>query len=67
MSIRKIDGKKGKTWTIDYYDPDGKRIQKRFKKKKDALFFGCQVVCSATFVIFFSYFPFAALPWKGYL
>ncbi len=33
MAIRKT----GKTYQIDYYDPNGKRIRKAFKKKKDAV------------------------------
>jgi hypothetical protein len=28
--------KRGDSYEIDYYDPDGKRIRKSFKKKKDA-------------------------------
>jgi len=28
--------KRGKTYQIDYFDPNGKRIRKSFKKKKDA-------------------------------
>jgi len=28
--------KRGKTYQIDYFDPNGKRIRKLFKKKKDA-------------------------------
>lgn len=32
MAIRK----RGDTWFIDYYDPEGKRVRKAFKKKKDA-------------------------------
>lgn len=28
--------KRGKTWQIDYIDPNGKRIRQSFKKKKDA-------------------------------
>ncbi|MCP4623152.1 MAG: hypothetical protein GY850_06430, partial [bacterium] len=33
MAIRKV----GKNYQIDYYDPNGKRIRKNFKKKKDAV------------------------------
>lgn len=33
MAIRKM----GNRYQIDYYDPDGKRIRKNFKKKKDAV------------------------------
>jgi len=28
--------KRGPPWQIDYFDPNGKRIRKSFKKKKDA-------------------------------
>jgi len=28
--------KRGKTYHIDYFDPNGKRIRKSFKKKKEA-------------------------------
>jgi len=34
--IKKITGKKGATWQIDYIDPHGKRIRHMFKKRKDA-------------------------------
>ncbi len=33
MAVRK----RGATWTIDYYEPSGKRIRKAFKRKKDAV------------------------------
>jgi len=33
MAIRKV----GKYWQIDYYDPNGRRIRKNFKLKKDAV------------------------------
>jgi len=33
MAVRK----RGNTWQIDYYDPEGKRVRKTFKKKKDAV------------------------------
>jgi integrase len=33
MAIRKV----GKYFQIDYYDPNGKRIRRNFKKKKDAV------------------------------
>ena len=36
MAIRKREGKTGVSWQIDYLDPDGKRVRKSFKKKKDA-------------------------------
>ena len=29
--------KRGKTYKIDYFDPDSKRTRKSFKKKKDAV------------------------------
>jgi hypothetical protein len=28
--------KRGKGWQIDYFDPNGKRVRKSFKRKKDA-------------------------------
>ena len=34
--IRKRMGKKGITWQIDYYDPEGKRVMKCFPLRKDA-------------------------------
>lgn len=34
--IRKRTNKKGITWQIDYYDPEGKRVMKCFPKKADA-------------------------------
>lgn len=34
--IRKRIGKKGVTWQIDYYDPEGKRVMKCFPLRKDA-------------------------------
>jgi integrase len=35
-TIRKRVGKRGVTWQIDYYDPNGKRVRQSFDKKKDA-------------------------------
>jgi len=35
-TIRKRVNKKGITWQIDYYDPQGKRVMKVFKLKKEA-------------------------------
>jgi integrase len=35
-TIRKRVNKKGVSYQVDYYDPDGKRVMKIFKKKKDA-------------------------------
>jgi hypothetical protein len=32
MAIRK----RGNYWQLDYYDSEGKRIRKSFKKKKDS-------------------------------
>ncbi len=29
--------KRGKTYQIDHFDPNGKRVRKSFKKKKDAV------------------------------
>ena len=37
MAIRKITGKRGVTWQIDYVDPNGKRVRQNFKRKKDAV------------------------------
>ena len=34
--IKKIIGKNGATWQIDYIDPHGKRVRQMFKKRKDA-------------------------------
>ena len=34
--IRKRTNKKGVSWQIDYYDPEGKRVMKCFSLKKDA-------------------------------
>ena len=34
--IWKREGKKGVSYQIDYFDPNGKRVRKSFKKKKDA-------------------------------
>jgi integrase len=35
-TVRKREGKKGVSWQIDYFDPNGKRVRESFKKKKDA-------------------------------
>jgi integrase len=35
-TIRKREGKKGVSWQIDYFDPNGKRVRQSFKKRKDA-------------------------------
>ena len=34
--IKKITGKNGATWQIDYIDPHGRRVRQMFKKRKDA-------------------------------
>ncbi len=34
--VRKREGKRGVSWQIDYFDPDGKRVRQSFSKKKDA-------------------------------
>ena len=34
--VTRIEGKKGFSYQIDYFDPKGKRVRKMFKKKKDA-------------------------------
>lgn len=43
-TIRKRIGKKGTTYQVDYYDPDGRRLMKCFKKHKDAATFKSKVV-----------------------
>jgi integrase len=35
-TVRKREGKRGVSWQIDYFDPNGKRVRQSFKKKKDA-------------------------------
>jgi integrase len=35
-TVKKIITKEGIAWNVDYYDPQGRRIKKRFKKKADA-------------------------------
>jgi integrase len=35
-TIRKRQGKRGITWQIDYYDPQGRRVMKCFAKKAEA-------------------------------
>ena len=35
-TIRKRAGKKGVSWQIDYFDPNGKRVRQSFKKRKEA-------------------------------
>ncbi|UCF85809.1 MAG: site-specific integrase [Desulfobacteraceae bacterium] len=34
--VTRVEGKKGVSYRIDYFDPNGKRVRKMFKKKKDA-------------------------------
>ena len=34
--VTRVEGKKGVSYRIDYFDPKGKRSRKMFKKKKDA-------------------------------
>ena len=34
--VKKVVGKKGISWQIDYIDPHGKRVRQMFKKRKDA-------------------------------
>ena len=36
-NIRKRVGKRGVSWQIDYFEPNGKRVRVSFKKKKDAV------------------------------
>ena len=36
MALRKVVGSRGTSWEIDFYAPGGKRVQKRFKLKKEA-------------------------------
>lgn len=35
-TVRKRIGKKGVSWQIDYFEPDGTRVRKSFKKRKEA-------------------------------
>ncbi len=44
--IRKVTNKKGISWRADYYDPQGRRIKKCFKKKADAEAYVAKVVTS---------------------
>lgn len=37
MAIRRIEGKRGVTWELNWYEPGGKQKTRRFKKKKDAV------------------------------
>jgi hypothetical protein len=36
-TIRRREGKKGVSYQIDYFDPNGKWVGQSFKKKKDAV------------------------------
>lgn len=45
-NIHKVLTKKGYSWRIDYYDPQGKRIKKRFKKKAAAEAYLAKVISS---------------------
>jgi len=35
-NVTRVEGKGGVSWRIDYFDPDGKRIRRMLKKRKDA-------------------------------
>ena len=35
-TVRKVTTEQGISWKVDYYDPQGHRIKKRFKKKTEA-------------------------------
>jgi len=43
MAVRKEIRKKGVVYVVDYYDPDGRRLRKAFKKAKDANAFDAKV------------------------
>jgi integrase len=45
-TVRKVATKEGTSWKIDYYDPQGRRIKKRFKKKSEAEAYLAKVVTS---------------------
>jgi integrase len=45
-NLRKVTTKEGISWKIDYYDPQGRRVKKRFKKKADAEAYLGKVVSS---------------------
>jgi integrase len=44
--VRKVTTKDGISWKVDYYDPQGRRIKKRFKKKAEAEAYLAKVVTS---------------------
>ncbi|AEB08759.1 hypothetical protein [Desulfobacca acetoxidans] len=35
-TVRKVTTEQGISWKVDYYDPQGRRIKKRFKKKAES-------------------------------
>jgi len=43
-TFKKITTKEGIAWGVDYYDPQGRRIKKRFKKKAEAEAYLAKVV-----------------------
>jgi len=45
-TFKKIATKEGIAWMVDYYDPQGRRIKKRFKKKAEAEAYLAKVVTS---------------------
>jgi hypothetical protein len=45
-NLRKVTTKEGTSWKVDYYDPQGRRIKKRFKKKAEAEAYLAKVVTS---------------------
>jgi hypothetical protein len=44
--VRKVTTEQGISWKVDYYDPQGRRIKKRFKKKAEAEAYLAKVVTS---------------------
>ncbi len=45
-TVRKVTTQEGTSWKVDYYDPQGRRIKKRFKKKAEAEAYLAKVVTS---------------------
>ncbi len=45
-TVRKVTTDQGISWKVDYYDPQGRRIKKRFKKKAEAEAYLAKVVTS---------------------
>lgn len=45
-NLRKVVTQQGTSWKVDYYDPQGRRIKKRFKKKAEAEAYLAKVVSS---------------------